>query len=328
MNLVTGGGGYIGSHLVQKLLRNKEDVRVLELPNAKLEHLPLDEIDLVYADIRDRSAVDKATQDCDYVYHLAADPNLWRKDTHEFDEINHQGALNVLHSALENGALRIMHTSTESILTSSHFDGGAVEHLELRESEMIGPYCLSKFHADQAALKLGKSGEPVILVCPTLPVGPGDRGLTPPTRMALAFCRGQLPAYLNCRFNLIDVRDIAEGMVAAMDKGSPGVRYLLGFENYLLGDWLELLGNEIDKTKPRYTVPYEVALSVAWFSENWARYVSGEMPMATITGVKLTQRSMHFDPSSSLKTLGLNPRPAQESASDTVEWFKSEGMLN
>ena len=327
MNLVTGGGGFIGTHLVEKLLANNEDVRVLELSHAKLRHLPLDEIDVVYADIRDRAAVNKATQDCDYVYHLAADPNLWRKDTKEFDEINHHGALNVLHSSLDNGAFRVIHTSTESILTSSQFDGGAVEDLELHETEMVGPYCLSKFHADQAALKLGKSGEPVILVCPTLPVGPGDRNLTPPTRMALAFCRGQLPAYLDCCFNLIDVRDIAEGMVAAMNKGSPGIRYLLGSENYNLGDWLEMLGNEINIKKPGYTVPYELALSVAWFSEHWARYVSGKMPMATITGVKLTQRSMHFDPTNSLEALDLKPRPVQESASDTVAWFKSEGML-
>ena len=328
MNLVTGGGGFIGSHLVETLLANKEEVRVLELSNTDLQHLPLDRIDLVRADIRDRSAVDKATRDCDFVYHLAADPNLWRKNTSEFDAINHQGALNVLHSALDNGATRVIHTSTESILTSSDFDGGAVEELELQESEMIGPYCLSKFHADQAALNLGKQGEPVIVVCPTLPVGPGDRGLTPPTRMALAFCRGELPAYLDCRFNLIDVRDIAEGMVAAMNKGVPGIRYLLGSENYHLGDWLEMLGNEINRAKPSHTVPYELALSVAWFSENWARYVTGKMPMATITGVKLTQRSMHFDPSSSLAALGLNPRPVQESASDTVAWFKSTGMLN
>ncbi len=328
MNLVTGGGGYIGSHLVQKLLANKEDVRVLELSNASTHHLPVDDIDLVYADIRDRSAVDKATRDCDVVYHLAADPNLWRKNTDEFDEINHKGALNVLHSALDNGASRVIHTSTESILASSEVDGAAVENLELKESEMIGPYCLSKFHADQAALKLGKNGEPVIVVCPTLPVGPGDRGLTPPTRMALAFCQGKLPAYLDCRFNLIDVRDIAEGMVVAMNKGVPGIRYLLGSENCQLGDWLDLLGNEIDMAKPAYTVPYELALSVAWFSENWARYVSGKMPMATITGVKLTQRSMHFDPSESLAALGLKPRPVQESASDTVAWFKSTGMLN
>ena len=74
-------------------------------------------------------------------------------------------------------------------------------------------------------------------------------------------------------------------------------------------------------------MPYELALSVAWFSEHWARYVSGKMPMATITGVKLTQRSMHFDPTNSLEALGLKPRPVQESASDTVAWFKSEGML-
>ena len=328
MNLVTGGGGFIGSHLVQALLAKGEEVRVLDLPNTNLEHLPLDQIEVVRADIRDRSAVDGATKDCQRVYHLAADPNLWRRNTSEFDEINHKGALNVLHSALDNGASRVIHTSTESILASSHSEAGAVENLELHESEMIGPYCLSKFRADQAALQLGKDGAPVIVVCPTLPVGPGDRGLTPPTRMALAFCRGELPAYLDCRFNLIDVRDVAEGMILAMDKGEPGIRYLLGYENYLLGDWLQLLGENINKNKPGFTVPYGLALSVAWFSEYWARYVTGKMPMATVTGVKLTQRSMHFDPSSSLSALGLEPRPVKESASDIVGWFQAEGMLS
>ena len=113
-----------------------------------------------------------------------------------------------------------------------------------------------------------------------------------------------------------------------MKNGEPGIRYLLGFENCKLGDWLALLGEEINSKKPGFTVPYSLALSIAWISEYWSRYVSGEMPMATITGVKLTQRSMHFDPSCTLKALQLNPRPVQQSASDTVAWFKSEGLLN
>ncbi len=328
MILVTGGGGFIGSHLVEQLLIEGKAVRVLERPGASTSHLPLDSIDLVYADIRDRDAVDQATKGCEFVYHLAADPNLWRKDTREFDAINYHGALNVIHSALENGAKRVVHTSTESILTSKDFDGGSVEELELKESDMMGPYCLSKYKSDKAALELANNGEPVIVVCPTLPVGPGDRSLTPPTRMALAFCKNEMPAYVDCRFNLVDVRDVAKGMILAMEKGRPGIRYLLGGENYRLADWLQILGKEINKPAPRFTVPYAMALSVAWFSELWARYVTGKMPLATITGVKLTKRSMHFDPQPTLTELGLSPRPAEESARDLIDWFRNVGWIN
>ncbi|NIN36326.1 MAG: NAD-dependent epimerase/dehydratase family protein [Gammaproteobacteria bacterium] len=327
MILVTGGAGFIGSHLVTQLLDEGEQVRVLEKPGASVEHLPLERIELVSADIRDQAAVDAATKGCDYVYHLAADPNLWRKDTAEFDAINYHGALNVINAALKNGARRVVHTSTESILTSKEFSGGSVEHLDLKASDMMGPYCLSKFRADKAALEMANNGAEVIVVCPTLPVGPGDRALTPPTRMALAFCRGELPAYLDCRFNLVDARDVATGMIAAMKKGRPGVRYLLGGQNYRLADWLKVLGKEVGRPVPRFTVPYSLALTVAWFSEYWARYVTGKMPMATVTGVRLTRRCMYFDPTPSLKELGLNPRPVTESARDAVAWFRAEGLI-
>jgi len=331
VKLVTGGAGFIGSHLVAALLAEGEEVRVLERPGADVDHLPLARIELVGADIRDRAAVARATRGCRHVYHLAADPNLWRRDVREYDAINHQGALNVIRAALDNGAERVLHTSTESILTSTEtaadFAGESVEDLELKESDMLGPYCVSKFRADRAARRMAAEGAPVILVCPTLPVGPGDRSLTPPTRMSVAFCRGELPAYVNCRLNLVDARDVAQGMIAAIRKGRPGRRYLLGGHNRELADWLAALGAEVGRAPPRWTVPYAAALAVAWCSEQWARYVTGKMPMATVTGVRLTRRSMFFDAAPSLSELGLAPRPVEDSARDAVAWYKSLGWL-
>ena len=327
MNLVTGGAGFIGSHLVAALLAEGEAVRVLERPGARVDHLPLDRIELVSADIRDKAAVAEATRGCRHVYHLAADPNLWRRDVAEFDAINYHGALNVIHGALDNGAERVLHTSTESILSSADFSGGAVEDLDLKESDMLGPYCLSKFRADVAVRELAAAGAPTVLVCPTLPIGPGDRLLTPPTRMALAFCRGELPAYLNCRLNLVDVRDVAAGMIAAMKKGRSDRRYLLGGHNYQLADWLAVLGAEVGRPVPRWTVPYALALAVGWCSERWASHVTGKMPMATVTGVRLTRRCMFFDPSASSAELGLVPRPVEQSARDAVGWYRSLGWL-
>ncbi|MGH6881354.1 MAG: NAD-dependent epimerase/dehydratase family protein [Hypericibacter sp.] len=327
MNLVTGGAGFIGSHLVSALLAEGEEVRVLERPGADVGHLPLDRVEVVSADIRDKAALVQATRNCRHVYHLAADPNLWRRNVREFDAINHQGAMNTIHAALDNGAERVLHTSTESILTPAGFSGGPVEQLELKESDIIGPYCMSKFRADAAVRQLAAAGAPVVLVCPTLPIGPGDRLLTPPTRLALAFCRGELPAYLNCRLNLVDARDVATGMIAAMRKGTPERRYLLGGHNYQLADWLGVLGELIGRPLPRWTVPHSVAMAVAFCSEQWATHVTGEVPLATVTGVRLTRRSMFFDPAPTWKELGLAVRPVQESARDAVDWYRSLGWL-
>jgi dihydroflavonol-4-reductase len=327
MNLVTGGAGFLGSHLVAQLLADGRRVRVLERPEASVGHLPLDRIELVRADIRDVVAIRRATRDCAFVYHLAADPHLWRQDRGEFDAINHLGAVNVFRASLDNGARRVLHTSTESILTTRDFKGGAVEKLRFLESDMLGPYCLSKFHAEAAAFRMAEEGAPVVVACPTLPVGPGDRQQTPPTRMAVAFCRGVLPAYLECHFNLVDARDVARGMMLVMDRGRTGIRYLLGGENHRLSDWLGLLGEEVGRPVPRWKVPYGLALSVAWFSEWWADHVSARRPMATLTGVRLTRRCMYFDPGESLKELGLQPRPLRESARDAVAWYREQGWI-
>jgi len=324
MNLVTGGAGFIGSHLVQHLLDRNEPVRVLEHPAALANHLPLDRIELVRGDIRDAAAMRNVTHGCDRVYHLAADPNLWRRNRDEFDAINHVGALNVMRSALDGGANRVVYVSTESILTSVHSTGGAVESARFREDEMIGPYCRSKFRAEQAAFKLAEAGAPVVVCSPTLPIGPGDRNQTPPTRLAVAFCQGKIPAYLDCQVNLIDVRDAAEGLARAMHCGRPGVRYLLGGHNYRLVQWLQLLATIVNRPAPRWSVPYPVALTVGWFSEMWADTVSHRAPMATVTGVRLTRRSMYFDPSASLAELGLTPRSVEESTRDAVTWYRQQ----
>ncbi|PTR16018.1 dihydroflavonol-4-reductase [Nitrosospira sp. Nsp2] len=328
MNLITGGGGFIGSHLVHQLLASGEPVRVLEHPEAVVNHLPLERIELVRADIRDFGAMRNMMHGCDRVYHLAADPNLWRRNRCEFDEINHKGTLNVMRAALDSGVSRVLYVSTESILTSDEFSGGAAESVRLGEEDMIGPYCLSKFQAEQAAFQLAEAGAPVIVCSPTLPMGPGDRNQTPPTRLSVAFCQGKIPVYLDCKLNLIDVRDVAVGLVRAMQRGRPGVRYLLAGHNCRLIEWLQILGDIVNRPAPRWTIPYPVALAIGWFSELWADHISHRMPSATVTGVRLTKRTMHFDPSATYDELGLEaPRPIEESARDAVSWYRKQHWI-
>ena len=324
---MTGGGGFIGSHLVNQLVAAGERVRVLEGHCAQVDHLPLRSIELLRGDIRCPEEVRDAVRDCRQVYHLAANPNLWTRVPGDFDAVNHQGTRNVLHEALAAGAERVLYTSTESILAGTHANGQTVEQIRLGNKKMIGPYCRSKHQGEQEAFRLADSGAPVVVVCPTLPIGPGDHHLTPPSRMTLAFCRGKLPAYLDCEFNMVDVRDVADGMRAAMRVGQPGVRYILGGANLRLIQWLNIVGGLIGRRAPRCELPYPVALLAAYASEWVADHVTGQMPLATVTGVKLTRHSMHFEADRSRRELGLCSRPVSESARDAIEWFRQKQWL-
>jgi dihydroflavonol-4-reductase len=326
--LVTGGGGFIGSHLVHQLVDEGEAVRVLEEPSADVRHLRLDAIEVVRGDIRCAEDVRGAVRGCRQVYHLAANPNLWTRVRSDFDAVNNVGTCNVLHEALRAGAEKVLHTSTESILALSKSNGQSLEKLRLKEGHMIGQYCLSKLKGEQEAFRLADSGSPVIVASPTVPIGPGDHNLTPPSRMTLAFCQGKLPSYLDCRLNMIDARDIASGLRAAMKVGRPGIRYLIGGANLRLSEWLTILGRLLEREVPRWQIPYPLALVVAYASEWTSDHLTGQMPMATVTGVKLTRRNMHFETTASRRHLGLKLRTVEESAEDAIAWFRQKGWLN
>lgn len=318
--IVTGGAGFIGSHLVERLVADGQRVRVVERPGADTAHLP-HEVEVVRADIRDREAVRRALAGGRLVYHLAANPNLWARDRSEFDAVNHRGTVHVLDAAIEAGAQRILHTSTESILTRARHTGPIDEDVRVELADAVGPYCRSKLRAEDEAMARARDGHAVLVANPTMPVGPGDRGLSPPSRLIRDYCRGRIPARLDCTLNLIDVRDVAEGLFRVMRGGTPGRRYLLGGENMTLQGLFVLLSELSGVPVPRRRIPYTLGLAVAVAGELWADLVTGRPPQATVTGVRLTRRTLHFDPSRSLTELGLVPRPIRQSLADAVAWL-------
>lgn len=324
--LVTGGAGFIGSHLVELLVERGHCVRVLERPGVVVSHLPLDRISLVRGDIRDRKSVRDAVRGCEEVYHLAANPQLWVKPRRLFYEVNFLGAANVLEEAVAAGA-RALHTSTESILTRSRQTEPIREDQVVPPGDVIGPYCRSKYRAECYAFEMAQMGAPIVVVNPTLPIGPGDRGLSPPGRMMLDFCMGKRREYLDAELNLIDVRDVALGMVRVMERGKPGRRYLLGHENLSILEVFRILASLTGLPEPTRRVPYVVALIAAGISEIVADVWMTHPPAATLTGVRLTRRRMHFDASASLAELGLSPRPVRQSIAEAVEWFRASGMI-
>lgn len=324
--IVTGGAGFIGSHLVWQLAGSGQRLRVIERPGADVSHLPPD-AEVVFADIRERRTVARALQGGSRVYHLAANPNLWVRDRREFETVNHLGTVNVLEGALEAGAERVLHTSTESILTRGDIRGVIDEQVQVSEADAVGPYCLSKLRAEGVAMSLARRGMPVLVANPTMPVGAGDRGTSPPTRLIRDFCRGELPAVMDCMLNLVDVRDAADGLVRVMERGVPGRRYLLGGENLTLCGLLGILSELTGVRVPRLKVPYALGLAIAHLSEFWSDRVSGRCPRATVTGVRLARRVMHFDPSRTREELGVSPRPIRDSLIDAVGWLYRTGQI-
>lgn len=330
LNLVTGGAGFVGRHLVHRLVERGERVRVLDLDAGA--GLP-DGIDYRRASILDAEAVRRALDGVERVFHLAANPNLWSRRPESFAEVNLEGTRTVLSLAgAWPGVSRIVYTSTESILKSYRWkrpptaSGFIDETIELSADDMPGPYCRSKFLAERLALDMARAGAPIVVVNPTLPIGPGDHRRTPPTEMLLGFLNGKTPAYLESEFNMIDVRDVAAGHILAAERGNIGERYILGTRNIRLSGVLAILARLSGLPMPRLRVPYVVALAAAHVSEAVA-YFTGKPPVAPLTGVRLARTPMAFDCAKAIAALDLPQTPLETSLADFIRWHRARGEI-
>jgi len=326
--LVTGGAGFIGSHVVRELVESGRRVRVFDLPGAPADHLPRDGVTVMRGDIAAVGDVRRAMAGCQAVLHLAANPNLWHPDPRQFERINYRGTLNVLNAAEACGIRRLVHVSTESILAQHKREQHITEKTRTRLDQMVGPYCRSKWLAEHAAWRAIERGLPVVIVSPTVPVGPGDHRPTPLTRLIIDYGRGRITGKLDGDIAMIDVRDAARGIVAALDRGEVSRRYLLTAENWTTAKLFAELAEITGIAAPRMAVPYPLALAFAHGEQWYCRWFNNRVPMATVTGVKLTRRGMKFDAGESLDALGIRPGSVAAALRASVDWLRETGRLN
>lgn len=325
IDLVTGGTGFIGSHVVQQLRARGRRVRILD-PCAPSDDI--DGVEFIQGSITDESILRKSMAGASRVFHLAARAELWLPDREEFLRVNHAGTRNVLRAAAELGVETVIHCSTEAVLAGAAGTGGMVdEDARPALSAMPGPYPRAKLLAEREAFAAAEGGQRVVVVAPTVPIGPGDRHLTPPARMLLGFLNDEYPAYLETVLNLVDVRDVAAGHIQAAEYGRSGRRYLLAGVNLPLSTLLAQLETLSGLPMTRRRIPYPVAHAAAWVGEWLADHLTHRPPTAPLTGVRLARAAARFDNHRARAELGVHFRPVEETLRAAITDYQARGLL-
>jgi dihydroflavonol-4-reductase len=317
--LVTGGSGFIGQYLVSALVERGRQVRVLDL---RPESCIPPNVEHIRGSVLDRSAVEDAVCGVDEVYHLAGLPGMWMPNKDDFHTVNCQGTEVVITAARKHGIARFLHCSTESILfRSSRSGNGVFGQTLLTPDEMPGPYTRSKMLAEQLAMQAAASGFPVIIGTPTMPIGPHDHNLTPPTAMLRHFMSGRMRFYLDFVVNLVDVRDVAMGLVLAMERGQVGHRYVLGGESIPLNKILRLMAAISGRRNLLIPVPGKVAEMAAAMLEFFADHVTRRAPSGTAEGVRIALRATALPFEKAQHELGYVPRSVEPALRDTIAFL-------
>jgi dihydroflavonol-4-reductase len=319
--LVTGATGFVGWHVARRLIERGARVRVLVRDPARLREL--DGVEPVIGDLRDSASLNRAVEGCGVVYHVAADYRLWTREPQEMFRSNVDGTRSLLEAARNAGVERFVYTSTVGCI-GMPAGGLGDESSPVSLEEMAGPYKLSKFLAERAALEFAGTGFPVVIVNPTAPVGDHDFKPTPTGKIVVDFVRGKMPAYLDTGLNVVDVGDVAAGHLAACERGRVGERYILGAENLTLQQIFVALGEIAGRPAPKLRIPYGVAYAAGAISTAWAG-LTGREPRAPLDGVRMARKKMWARHDKAARELGYAPGPARGALERAVEWFRGNG---
>jgi dihydroflavonol-4-reductase len=323
--LLTGATGFIGGHVASSLLERGHEVRVLVRPSSEMtwQHPALQ---VCQGDIRDRISVEKSLEGCDAVVHTAAYYTLWAPDPSVIYDVNVDGTRNVLEAAVGAGVQRIVYTSTVGTIALRKAYLATEDDLA-PPHEMSGHYKRSKYEAERIARRMTHAGAPIVIVNPTAPVGPADVKPTPTGQVIVDFLRGRMPAVVDTGLNYVDVADVADGHVLALEKGVPGQRYLLGNVdgNLTLIEMLRRLGRITGLKPPRLRLPHIVAQSIADLDAIVENALLHREPRVPREGVRMAKRKMWVDPSKAVRELGVPQRPIDDALARAARWFVDRG---
>lgn len=308
--LVTGANGHLGNTLLRALLDQGYRVRagVRDICN----HTPFVGLDceLVYAELLDSAALDKALEGGQVLFQVAAVFKHWARNPEaEIVEPNIQGTRRVLQAASRAGVQRVVYVS--SVAAVGH-DGTALDEAHWN-TESENAYYKSKILSEQAAWRCAETlGLNMVSVLPSAMVGPNAGHLTDTMGFLQSVRQRQMPFDPGFRFNFVDVRDVAEGMILAAEKGRPGQRYILANERSSpLSDLIEAANTQAPGYRQPVSAPRWLLMGVAWLQERWAQRV-GKPAQLLLSQVRLFHNvAQEYDITKAKNELGFNPRPPE-----------------
>jgi dihydroflavonol-4-reductase len=323
---VTGASGHLGAHLVRRLLARGDRVRALlhgDHPATALRGLG---VEVVHGDVLDPATLPGLVEGADVVFHLAAWISIDGDHGGKVTRVNVEGPRNVVAAAAAAGCRRVVHVSSvHAIDLRVHREVDETTPRTLAPDR--DPYDRSKALGELAALdEAEKRGIGIVVVRPTGCMGPLDFGPSLFGGALLGMLRGSFPALVAGGFDWVDMRDVADGALAALERGRDGEVYLLGCERWSIRDLAEM-ACEVTGRRPPPVIPYGLAYTVAPVAELWGR--------ATGTKARFTRAALHalecFPHVSWAKAhaeLGYAPRPIRTTVVDTASWFVAYGMLD
>jgi len=320
MNLVTGATGHIGNVLCRKLVENGEKVRALIWKGE--DTAPIRDLDMefVEGDVLDFNCLESALKGVETVFHLAGIISIMPGENSLVRRVNVEGTRNMLAAARRAGVKRVVYTSSIHAFRRAPLGTVMDETLPFEMENPYGAYDRSKAEASLEVLKATKKGLDAVIVCPTGVIGPYDFRRSELGEVIRGAAEARPTFYVEGAYDFVDVRDVADGLLLAAQKGRRGESYILGGNRisvrYLIQTVREVTGKAFASIK----IPFSLAEFAAKFTP-WYYQRTKAKPRFTPYSLEVLQSNSNISHRKAERELGYRSRPAYETIADTVRWF-------
>lgn len=330
--LVTGANGFLGARIVRQLVERGEKVKAFVRAGAnlrELEDLPHDQVRIAVGDVRIVDRVYAGLRGCNKMYHVAANFSIDERARRTVLDDTVVGTEATLEAARRAGLEKIVLTSSVATLGATTSKEPMDESGDFNLSG-ANSYSEAKNSAERIALEKCGEGLPLVIVNPSVIMGPGDWKPTPSGAQIVEYL-GHSPSFrvptMPGGFSIADVDDVAQGHLAAMDKGCIGERYILGGENLSFHDIYALLADVTGLAEPGDQVSRGKATFFAKASEMLSWWNS-QPPLLTQKVVEnYYDRYVFVSSEKAQKELGYSPRPARETLARACRWYLDHGYV-
>lgn len=331
---VTGAFGHLGNTLVRSLLKQGEKVRALALPGEtcpQLENRDPSQLEIVRGDIRDPEAMDAFLQGGEEevsVVHTAGIVSITSRMDPKLYDVNVNGARNLIRAAEKQKVASFVYVSSVHALPGQEGvrvirECGAPEDFSPETVE--GGYAKTKAIATREMLEAARRGLPVKVVHPSGIIGPWDPGKNHLMEMAKAYLAGRLPLCVRGGYDFVDVRDVAQGCIAAAEKGRNGECYILSNRHYEIRELLHMLDVVSGRSRRIPALPLGLARLGVPFSQ-WQARRKKRPPLFTEYSLRVLRSNDKFSHEKATRELGYAPRDLFDTLKDTAAWLTACGL--
>jgi dihydroflavonol-4-reductase len=325
--LVTGAAGHLGSAVVRKLTERGKSVRVLVLPGEK--HIPKN-TEVFYGDVRNVHSLVPCFENQNHrefiVIHCAGIVTISSKYQQNVYDVNVVGTKNIVDLCKTYHVSKLVYVSSVHAIPEKPHGTIITETADFDPDHVFGFYAKTKAEATSYVLDGAKQGLNACVVHPSGITGPYDYGRGHITALVIDYYKRHLTSGVNGGYDFVDVRDVANGIIAACDKGRKGECYILSNQYYTVKEILNTLHRITGKREIRHFLPLWFIRITAPLAEMYYKILR-QPPLFTSYSIYTLHTNALFSHQKATEELGYTTRSLDITLSDTVEWLKSIGKI-